>query len=161
VPVSGVSLPVIRVVTEIHAPMEVCFDLARDIEMHIRSTAGTNEKAVGGVTSGLIGLGEEVTWEARHFGIRQRLTSRITGFVRPRHFRDSQVRGTFRRFDHDHLFEGNGGITTMTDVFDYEAPLGWVGRLADGLFLEAYMRGLLERRARVIKGAAEVGDQSV
>ena len=148
-------MPVIRVVTEIHAPLEACFDLARDIEVHIRSTAGTDEKAVGGVTSGLIGLGQEVTWEARHFGIRQRLTSRITAFDYPRHFRDSQVRGVFRRFDHDHLFVGEGGTTAMTDVFDYEAPMGWVGRLADGLFLKAYMRGLLERRAGVIKGAAE------
>jgi ligand-binding SRPBCC domain-containing protein len=148
-------MPVIRVVTEIHAPMEACFDLARDIEVHIRSTAGTDEKAVGGVTSGLIGLGQEVTWEARHFGIRQRLTSRITVFDYPRHFRDSQVCGVFRRFDHDHLFEGKAAITTMTDVFDYEAPMKWVGRLADGLFLKAYMRRLLERRAGVIKAAAE------
>jgi ligand-binding SRPBCC domain-containing protein len=86
----------------------------------MRSTAHTREIAVAGVTSGLIGLGQEVTWEATHFGVRQRLTSRITAFDRPFHFRDSQVRGAFKRFDHDHFFEKTSGEwTLMRDVFDY------------------------------------------
>jgi ligand-binding SRPBCC domain-containing protein len=118
----------IEVVTDIYAPAELCFDLARDIDLHIESTAGTGEKAVGRVQTGLIDLGEEVTWEATHFGIRQRLTSRITQFDRPWHFRDSQVRGAFRRFDHDHYFMVECGTTVMRDVFDYEPPLGLLGQ---------------------------------
>jgi len=80
-------MPVIDFVTAINAPLEICFDLARDIDLHVESTPGTEERAVDGVTSGFIGLGEEVTWEATHFGIRQRLASRITAFDRPYHFR--------------------------------------------------------------------------
>jgi hypothetical protein len=100
-------MPIISIVTRIAASIEVCFDLARSIDVHIESTVGTDEKAVAGVTSGLIDLGQEVTWEATHFGVRQRLTSRITAFDRPGHFRDSQVRGPFRRFDHDHFSRSN------------------------------------------------------
>ena len=148
-------MPVIEVATLINAPLDVCFDLARDIDLHIKSTEGTNEKAVGGVTSGLIGMGEEVTWEATHFGIRQRMTSRITAFDRPHRFRDSQVEGPFRRFDHDHIFTLESGQTRMGDVFDYQSPLGWLGRCADYLFLRAHMAELLEKRARVIKEVAE------
>jgi len=98
-------VPVVHVVTRIRASIERCFDLARDIDLHARSLDDTNEKAVAGVTSGLIGLDDEVTWEATHFGVRQRLTSRITAFDRPHSFRDSMVRGAFAGFDHDHLFE--------------------------------------------------------
>jgi ligand-binding SRPBCC domain-containing protein len=148
-------MPVIDLSTSINAPPEICFDLARDIDLHVRSIPGTEERAVGGVTSGLIGLGQEVTWEATHFGVRQRLTSRITVFDRPRHFRDSLVSGAFTRFDHDHYFLLKGRGTIMRDLFDYESPLGWLGRFADGLFLRSYMANLLMRRASIIKLAAE------
>jgi ligand-binding SRPBCC domain-containing protein len=97
-------MPFVVVTIAIRAPIERCFDLARNVDVHLRSTAGTKERAVGGVTHGLMELGQEVTWEATHFGIRQRLTSRITAYDRPSSFRDSQVRGAFLRFDHDHLF---------------------------------------------------------
>jgi len=148
-------MPIIEVVTNIFAPAEVCFDLARDIDLHTKSTEATRERAVCGVQSGLINLGEEVTWEATHFGIRQRLTSRITQFDRPRHFRDSQVRGAFRRFDHDHFFIAEPGTTVMRDVFDYQSPLGLLGHCADLCFLKSYMSRLLKKRALIVKAAAE------
>lgn len=108
------------------------------------------------MTTGLIGLGEEVTWQATHFLVRQKLTTRITVFSRPDHFRDSQVRGAFKRFDHDHFFFAlDEGITRIVDQFDYQSPLGGLGRLADSLFLEEYMRKLLQKRNDVIKEEAE------
>jgi ligand-binding SRPBCC domain-containing protein len=148
-------VPTIRIETKIQAPIELCFDLARDIDLHVQSMRASGERAVAGVTTGLIGLGDEVTWDAIHFGVRQRLTSRITAFDRPRSFRDSQVRGAFRRFDHDHLFDHESGVTTMRDLFDYTAPMGLLGCVADLLFLERYMRRILMERATVIRDAAE------
>ena len=145
----------IELVTLILAPKERCFDLSRSVELHVASTTDTGERAVAGVTSGLLNLGEEVTWSARHFGVRQKLTSRITAFERPDHFRDSMVTGAFRRFDHDHFFEAKGDATEMRDVFDFESPLGPLGRIADALVLTGYLRGFLERRNEVIKSAAE------
>ena len=139
----------------IQAPGARCFDLARSVELHVQSTAGTQERAVEGVTFGLLNQNEEVTWEATHLGVRQRLTSRITEFNRPRHFRDSQVRGPFRRFDHDHFFDEDGGNTIMRDAFDYTSPMGWLGRFVDRIFLEDYMQGFLQKRAEVIKATAE------
>jgi ligand-binding SRPBCC domain-containing protein len=105
--------------------------------------------------TGLVGPGQEVTWEATHLGVRQRLTARITAFDRPRHFRDSQIRGAFARFDHDHFFEDQNGSTVMRDVFDFASPLGLLGRFVDRLFLRAYMRRFLIDRAAVIKAVAE------
>ncbi len=149
-------MPVIKIESIIEAPIELCFDLARDVDFHLVSTARSNERAIAGVTSGLIGPGEEVTWEATHLGIRQRLTSRITAFERPLHFRDSQVRGAFHRFDHDHFFHSlSSSKTVATEVFDYQSPLGPFGRLADILFLKQYMRRFLGERHRLIKATAE------
>lgn len=151
-------MPVIELTACIKAPIERVFDLARSIDLHVASTAQTGEEAVAGVTSGLIGLDQEVTWRARHFGVRQQLTTRITAFERPSHFRDSMVRGAFRRFDHDHYFKTTPAGTVMRDLFDYTAPWGLLGKIADSLFLENYMRRLLLTRNRAIQKAAELDD---
>ncbi|MFO0756580.1 MAG: SRPBCC family protein [Byssovorax sp.] len=153
-------MPLIVLETKIAAPIERCFDLARSVEAHVGSTSKTKERAVAGVTSGLMGLGDEVTWEAVHLGVRQRLSSRITRMNRPRSFTDEMVRGAFRSFVHDHEFRVDGGATVMIDRFDYTSPLGWLGRLADWLFLERYMRQLLLDRAAYLKSEAERLDQA-
>jgi ligand-binding SRPBCC domain-containing protein len=148
-------VPVIRLETIIAASTDTCFDLARDVDLHQRSTAASRETAVAGVTSGLMGLGDEVTWEATHFGIRQRLTSRITEFERPDRFVDEMVRGAFKRFRHLHEFVARDDRTVMRDVFDYTAPLGPLGRAADVLVLRRYMTRLLQRRNAYLKSFAE------
>ena len=96
-------MPTIKLEIEVAAPIEIVFDLARSIDLHEKSTSQTDEAAVEGRTTGLIELGETVTWEATHFFIRQRLTARIVKFERPKHFRDVMVSGAFLRFDHDHF----------------------------------------------------------
>ena len=148
-------MPIIRLETLIAAPVETCFDLARDVDLHQRSTAASGEKAVAGVTSGLMGLGDEVTWEATHFGVRQRLTSRISEFDRPNRFVDEMVRGTFARLRHTHDFLRQDAGTLMVDVFDYTAPLGPLGRLADVIFLRRYMTRFLQQRNAYLKSVAE------
>ena len=148
-------MPVIRVQTDIAAPPEVCFDLARSVDAHVDSTRATGERAVAGVTSGLLNLGDEVTFRARHFGVTQELTSHITVFDRPRHFRDEMLRGAFRRLVHDHYFEPLPSGTRMIDVFDFTAPFGLIGRAAEALFLTSYLRHFLGTRARILKELAE------
>ena len=151
-------MPVIDITTQISAPIQRVFDLSRSVDLHAASTAQTGEHAVAGVTSGLMSLGQEVTWRARHFGIWQRLTSRITVFDPPTHFRDSLVRGAFRRFDHDHFFSQSGEVTTMRDVCDFQSPLGFLGRIADYLVLTHYLSHFLTTRNATIKKAAETDE---
>src|SRR5690348_17249922 len=98
-------------VTVIRAPIERCFDLARSVEVHLAGNVHWGEAAVAeaGVTSGLVELGERVTWRAKHFGIRFRLTSEITAMDRPLYFQDRQIRGPFRSMVHDHFFRSVPG----------------------------------------------------
>jgi len=148
-------MPRIELSLLVAAPPSRCFDLARSIDAHVQSAAATGERAVGARTSGLLALGDEVTWRARHLGVWQELTSRITVFERPLHFRDTMVRGAFARFDHDHYFEPVNDGTLMRDVFEYRAPLGPLGSVAERLFLTAYMRRFLSARMRELKALAE------
>ena len=155
-------MPTIELITEIDAPIERVFDLARSLDLHMDSMAQTGERAVAGVTSGLIDAGQEVTWQARHFGVWQHLTSRITVCDRPTHFADTMVRGAFKRFDHDHYFTvaGSGGKDTMMrDVFDFDAPLGPLGWLAERLFLTRYMRNLLLKRNATFCAVGALNEQ--
>ncbi len=152
-------MPRIHLETTIHASVEVCFDLSRSIDLHQVSTAQTQEKAVAGVVSGLIDLGETVTWQAVHFGVKQKLTSIITLCDRPHFFVDEMVRGAFKRFRHEHRFTAvSPALTHITETFDYTSPLGPLGILADKLFLEAYVKHFLERRNIVLKSVAESGE---
>jgi ligand-binding SRPBCC domain-containing protein len=143
---------------QINAPVERCFDLSRSIDLHMESTKHTGEKAIAGRTSGLIEMGETVTWRAKHFGIWQNLSSKITQFDRPNSFTDEMVSGAFKSFKHQHIFSDAGGQTLMRDVFIFESPLGILGKLADILFLRKYMEDLLIKRNQVIKDAAESGN---
>jgi ligand-binding SRPBCC domain-containing protein len=151
-------MPMIRVATDIGAPPPRCFDLARSVDAHVASATGTRECAIAGVTTGLLGLGDEVTWRARHLGFNQELASRITAFDRPHRFQDSMVRGAFAHLVHDHLFVATVNGTQMIDVLDYAAPCGPLGRLAERLFLTAYLARFLRQRARVLKRLAESDD---
>jgi ligand-binding SRPBCC domain-containing protein len=145
----------IELVLQIAAPLERCFDLARSVDAHVHSSAATRERVIGGRMTGLLELGDDVTWRARHLGVQQDLTSRITAFDRPSHFRDSMVRGAFARFDHDHFFEPTATGTLVRDVFDYNAPFGLLGSAAERLFLTAYMRRFLLVRLESLRDLAE------
>ena len=148
-------MPTIRLLTLIDAPVGRVFDLARSIDAHVASTDGTAERAVAEVTSGLIEAGQSVTWEARHFGLKQRLTVRITRMHRPEFFEDEMVSGAFKRMHHRHEFVFRSGRTEMTDVFDFAAPFGILGRAVESCFLRAYVEQFLRLRATKLKRMAE------
>ena len=148
-------MPTIRLKTEIRGNIETCFDLARSIDFHKISTSNTNEKAISGVTSGLINLNEQVTWQATHFGITQKLTSKITAFKKPFHFRDEQLKGIFKCFTHDHYFEQLGDKVIMKDVFSFHSPLGILGQVFNYLVLTKYLTKFLIKRNNLIKEYVE------
>lgn len=140
-------MPRIIIKTLLPVSPDRAFDLARSIDAHLDSAHDSNEEAVGGRTSGLIEMGEAVTWRARHFGIKFELTVRITQFDRPQMFVDEMERGPFKSMRHAHRFESTRDGTLMTDEFEFESPLGLVGRIADKLILSSYLRKFLSRRA--------------
>jgi len=139
--------------TIIQAPIQRCFDLARNVEVHLAGNVHCGEQTVatGGVTTGLIGLGQQVTWRAKHFGVWQELTSKIN-------FQDVMLRGAFKSMIHDHYFRSlPSGVTEMKDIFVFAAPLPVLGLIAERLILRRYMRALLYERNAALKAIAESG----
>lgn len=144
--------------TRIKAPKERVFDLSRSIELHQHTTASTGEKAVAGVTGGLLGPGEEVTWSAWHLGWRRRLTVRMVRYERPDFFEDSMVKGAFAMMRHEHHFGVDGDTVVMTDRFFFRSPFGIAGWIFDRLFLTRYLSRFLLERNEAIRNIAESGE---
>jgi ligand-binding SRPBCC domain-containing protein len=144
-------MSLIELQTLVAATPERCFDLSLSVDVHLAGAAATRERAISGTTSGLMRLDDSVTWEARHFGLRQRLTVRITGYDRPRWFCDEMTSGPFRRMRHDHWFDADGAGTTMRDAFGFSTfvpPL-------DALVLAPHLRRFLLARNDFIRRLAE------
>jgi ligand-binding SRPBCC domain-containing protein len=148
-------MPIITLLTEIKAPVQRCFDLSRSIDLHMASTAKTGEHVIAGRSNGLVCLHESVTWKAKHLGIWQALTSKITDFDPPLFFADEMVKGAFKSFRHEHYFSEEHGVTLMKDIFNFISPFGIFGNLAEKLFLTSYMTQLLEERNAMIKDCSE------
>ncbi len=148
----------VRIETRIAAPPDRCFLLSLSIDLHVESTAQTSERAIAGVTSGLIGEGESVTWQGRHFGFMLRHTSIISGYSRPAFFQDSMTKGMFKSFEHDHHFAAVHAGTLMRDELRFQSPFGPLGWVVDRLILKRYFEKFLIERNAVIKHAAEHED---
>ena len=145
----------INLTTKINAPKQIVFDASRNIDVHQQSASESNEKAIAGVTSGLISLNETVTWRGKHFGFYLTHKSRITAMNLYDYFVDEMERGKFKSFRHEHFFEEENGITTMKDKLQYETPFGLFGELFDILFLEKHMTQFLLERNKVLKEVSE------
>jgi len=145
-----------RLETVIGATISDCFELSLSVDAHAASMSESGERAVGGVTGGVMKLGDTVTWRARHFGVAFEMTSAITGYECPSRFVDEQQCGPFRRWWHEHTFTAMAnGKTQMIDVVEFQAPLGPLGSIADRLVLDHYMPRLLRRRNSWLKATLE------
>ena len=152
-------MSIVSVVEEIlvFAPIEVCFDAARDVGLHPQTVwPRTKERTLpGGRMSGKMEKGEAVVFEAVHFGVRQKLTSVVEEYERPYQFVDVMRRGAFRHMKHRHEFEVREAGTVVRDILEFASPLGWVGRAFDRLVLRAYMRSFIRYRQRELKRIVE------
>lgn len=146
-------MPRIDLITNIKAEPEVCFDVSLDVGVHV--AASPTEHIVGGVRSGRMRLGEQVTWSARHFGIRWRMTSKVVEYERPHTFVDEMQRGPFAHWRHQHVLEKAASGTRMIDHVVFASPLGPLGRIVDVLVLERYMIRLLREHNAYVRRVAE------
>lgn len=142
--------------TAIAASPQRVFDTALQVETHTTGMATSGEQVIGDITSGQMALGDTVTWQARHLGLRWRMTARISACVPPNYFVDEQVTGPFKHWRHDHRFEpdGNGG-TVMLDIVDFTAPFRPLGTVAELTVLNWYMPRLIRVRNDHLKTVAE------
>ena len=145
----------IHLITKIKAPIETVFNNSRNITIHIETASKTNEKAIAGVTSGLIELNETVTWQGIHFGLKLQHQSKITQMHFPNHFTDEMLKGCFKSFKHEHTFGHENGITIMEDKLIYATPFGVFGKIFDKIVLKKYLTNFLLVRNQSLKKLSE------
>lgn len=145
----------IKLSTKIKAPIEIIFDLSRNIDIHKLSTAKSNETAIDGITSGLINKGETVTWRGKHFGIYLTHKSIISAIEIPSFFVDEMLEGKFKSFKHEHSFVQENGFVMMIDEIQYQTPYGIFGKLFDVLILKKHLTNFISERNRVLKELSE------
>jgi len=150
-------MPKIHLTTVIHAPAEIVFDLSRSINLHEKSMAQTNEKAIAGTVTGLIQKGETVTWQAKHLFKNRILRVEITEMKPWTSFIDEMKQGDFKSMKHHHYFKPIDNGTIMIDEFYFQSPYGFLGRIVNHFFLTRYMTRLLTQRNEIIKQYAETG----
>lgn len=148
----------IQLTTKIKAPLKTVFDASRNIDVHQQSASKSKEKAIDGITSGLINLNETVTWHGKHFGFYLEHKSRITAMTFYDYFVDEMQKGNFKSFKHEHFFNEENGITIMKDKLQYETPFGIFGKLFDVLFLKKHLTNFLLERNKVLKEISENAD---
>ncbi len=134
----------IRVETLVPAKPERVYAALLDPATHARTASG-HERVVSGLSP--LELGDEVTFEATHFLVRQRLTARVTLVDPPRSFEDTMVRGFFRSLWHRHEFYLVEGGTRMVDHMVFRSPLG---EPFDRLILAPYLRRFLQQRGAAL-----------
>ena len=148
-------MPTIHLTTFIAAPVNVVFDLCRNIDMHRQTMSAYQEEAVAGIRFGLIEKDEMVTWKAKHFFKTRMLRVRITEMKKPDMFISEQAEGDFKMMKHEHHFKPCDNGTIMIDLFHFESPYGILGQGLNSLYLTKYMKRLLEQRNAMLKEFAE------
>lgn len=88
-------------------------------------------------------VGALIDYRLRLHGIPIRWRTEITAFEPPHRFVDRQVRGPYREWIHEHVFEEIGGQTIIIDNVHY-AVLG--GRIVDELFVKRDLRKIFDFR---------------
>lgn len=147
----------IRRETHIDAPTERVFDLARSIDIQRAATTVVG-RPVAGAAAGLAQPGESTLWQASWLGKRVELTTKVTAYSRPNHFRQTMTDGPLSTYVHDHFFafEDETPVegTVLRDVLTFESPLGPAGHLVDRV-LEPRFAAFLSQRDEFIKRVAE------
>jgi len=103
------------------------------------------------------GVGSTIVTSFRIFPflpIRARWIARITEFEWNHHFADVQDKGPLRSWHHRHEFlaETRAGVegTLVRDVIDYEVGFGFVGELANAIFVRRQMQNTFNQRQRTL-----------
>lgn len=146
----------IHLTTKIKAPMQTVFDASRNIDIHQQSASKSKEKAIAGITSGLINYNETVTWRGKHFGFYLTHKSRITAMTHNHYFVDEMEEGKFKSFKHEHFFEEKNAVTIMIDKLQYETPFGIIGKLFDYFLLKNHLTIFLLERNKTFKNISEI-----
>lgn len=95
--------------------------------------------------------GIRIIHQIRWFGIPVRWDTLIEEYDPPNGFVDTQVKGPYKYWRHQHSFEAAPGGTLMLDRVEYKMPFGPLGMIAHALFVERQLKRIFDYRGRKIQ----------
>jgi ligand-binding SRPBCC domain-containing protein len=78
--------------------------------------------------------------------IRMHWVTEITHVIENKYFVDEQRMGPYRFWHHQHFLKMVAGGVEMTDIVHYKAPLGFLGDLANELFIRKRLKSIFDYR---------------
>jgi ligand-binding SRPBCC domain-containing protein len=95
--------------------------------------------------------GQIITYKVKPLlGIALSWMTEITQVVEGKYFVDEQRAGPYRIWHHEHHFKATDGGVEMTDLIHYQLPLGWLGSIANALFVRRQLTTIFEYRRKKI-----------
>lgn len=173
------GINIVHASAEVRAPLDRVWALSTRVEL-VKDTLGM--RFAGGVTSGFVRAGSRVVWKGWKFGLPTQHHTLITGFAAPHPatvtpplppelhaeapgqpvawFQDSQERGRFAFFRHDHWLRERSApdgspVTMLEDEVQFRLPLGVLGQVAAGVLMKPYIARLVKRRFASLRKLAE------
>ena len=74
----------------------------------------------------------------------------ITHIEPKKYFVDEQRIGPYRMWHHEHKLEQIEGGVLMTDIVSYQPPFGWLGSLANMLFIRKKLQSIFDYRTKAV-----------
>jgi ligand-binding SRPBCC domain-containing protein len=102
--------------------------------------------------------GTLIDYQITLYGIPLKWKTEITKWDPPTCFVDTQLKGPYSVWIHEHKFEEQNGKTIMTDTVDYDIPAGIFKTLVNKMFVSRQIHSIFEYRRKIINSYFEETD---
>ena len=96
--------------------------------------------------------GQIITYKVVPFlGVKTNWVTEITSVKEQEFFIDEQRFGPYKMWHHEHFFESlANGNTLMKDKISYKIPFGFLGAIAQGLFIKSQLTEIFSYRKKTL-----------
>jgi ligand-binding SRPBCC domain-containing protein len=147
------SLYTLEVRQKIPASKEVVWDFISSPENLKKITPGymgfdvTTNDLPGKMYPGLI-----ISYKVSpFFGFKMTWVTEISHVEELKYFVDEQRIGPYKFWHHQHLLESISGGVMMKDIVNYAPPLGFLGTIANALFIRNQLKEIFDFRKRKLE----------
>ncbi len=140
----------LRATAKLDAPLDEVFAFfSRPENLGSMTPAGMAFRILGDV--GPMQAGASIDYRIRLGALPLRWQTTIERFSPSSLFIDSQARGPYSSWWHEHRFRAEGDHTVMEDRVYYALPFGWLGRIAHAAIVSRTLRAIFGFRAHAVR----------